>query len=244
VVASILEQCGEVSTRIDALEQREKLQAQAEVIEAHRRELESIKKLLVVVLGRAKTLLEDGCLPADSMPEVGSMRELIAAVRVRLASNPAGLASGRDYKKLLTQLEGLHEKTDATVTEVWAARRDHADPVDARLLERLQHVPGQAATVARIRALLVQLREIGKYPPGDAASLATFDAVAEELGSTWSGLESLGELPEAVVEFFRLARRPEGAPESLWTDEVRTWLEQHDMLGSVRVYFGKGQPRS
>lgn len=237
-MTSIVERCTGVSARIESLEQREALQGQAAVIEERRLELEGMQQQLAVVLGRAFTLIEDGCVGVDSIPEVDPIRDLVAAVRQRLAGDATRLAAGRDYKKLLKGLEDLRRKVDATVTEAWTTRRHAADPVDAQLLERLAQVPGQAPMIARVRALQEKLRELGTYPPGDTMSLASFDAVAKDLASTWAGLD-LGDLPEAVVRFFRQAQSLKGAPESMWTDEVKNWLDEHDMLTSVRVYFGK-----
>src|SRR5690606_24388913 len=123
-VPSVLDECTTIAARLDALEQREKLQLEAETMEERRHELEQEQLALSSELRRALALVGDGCLARDQLPEASGIRELIANVRERLSKDPTQLAKGRDYKKLLASLASLRTALADSVESAWTRKRD------------------------------------------------------------------------------------------------------------------------
>lgn len=238
-MSTVIERCEALSSRMQHLQQLEMLQGEAAKVQERRSEIEARRRRLALGLAQASVLVEQGHLDATVWPDVTKTRAALARVREKLQTDPAKITSGRDYKQLLDQVDRAAQALKKAVEDAWESVCKDADPVNKRLLQRLSQVPGQELTVERVRTFQQQLRASCASPPETLDDYTAFRTAADRLVEAWQALDH-GDLPDAVVRFFGEAQKPNGASESLWTDEVRDWLHEHDMLGGVRIHF-KGE---
>ena len=238
-MTAILDRCAGINTRAADLRRREALQSEAEKIDTRRDELRQHEERIRIALASAAVLALRGHLARQSFPAVGTDRAVLARVRAKVKVDPSRAAEGKDYKALRAGLDKTALALDTAVNAAWAEIVRTADPVNEKLLQRREQVPGQAKAVLRVRTLRGQLRELAARPPTSGGAFEQFEKAAQELASAWAAFDQ-GDIPTAVVRFFRDAQTPKGAPPELFTDEVRTWLAAHEMLAGVRVRFQGG----
>jgi hypothetical protein len=238
-MSTITERCAVLTTRLGKLRQLEALHGQAEQLEERRRELEGRRDCLAIWVARAEVLAAHEHLNASVWPDVAGAKVALARVREKVRADPTRIAAGRDYRNLLDGTDRAVQALKEEVETAWSQVRTTVDPVDERLLQRLAEVPGQAAAVDEVRSLRNDLYGRSVIPPATLDDYAAFMRAAAMLADAWRGLDHR-DLPESVLRFFKAAQSPAGAPEALWTAEVRTWLDEHDMLNSVRLYFRGG----
>jgi hypothetical protein len=232
--------CEALKQRMVALRRLEALHTQAKQIDTRRSELEARRLSMAAAALRAAVLKERGHLDGASWPDVSDATAILTRVRDRLVENPGEITAGRDYKQLLERTEQATKALDGAVSVAWSSVRNAASPVDERLLQRLALVPGQAVAVANVRALNAELQRLAANPPATTEAYDAFDRAAKAVLAAWRALDH-GDLPESVVAFFKAAQNVDGAPEALWTDEVRAWLRTHGMLSGVRLHYRGGR---
>jgi urease gamma subunit len=101
------------------------------------------------------------------------------------------------------------------------------------LLNVLRRFDDFRGAVQTIRERSRQLQEWKDNPPDTKDSLSTFQELAEERRATWEQLRS-DEMSEDVLSFL-VDAGTEGATVEQLTDEVRTWLDQNDLLDRVHI---------
>lgn len=238
-MTSILDRCEGLTTRVADLRRREALQSEAEKIDMRRLELREHEERIQTALASAVVLARHGHLTPGSFPAVQTDRAVLARVRAKVKVDPSRAAEGKDYKALRAGLDKTALALEAAVNVAWAEIVRTADPVNDKLLQKREQVPGQATAIARVRYLRGQFRERAASPPTSSAAFEQFEKTAEELAAAWAAFDQ-GDVPIAVVRFFKEAQSPKGAPAELFSDEVRTWLTAHEMLAGVRVRFQGG----
>jgi len=239
-VSNILDRCNVLTARLAKLRELEAQRLQAEQLEGRRRELEEQRQLLMVATARAQVLTARGHLQAASWPDVSASRAALVRVANRFRQDPAQIASGRDYKALLEFCGRAVQSLESAVMAAWTKIQAEADPVSEQLLQQLSQVPGQVRAVEQVRSMRAHLRALGATPPANLADYDAFQEAANALASVWTGLDHR-DLPDSVIQFLRAAQAPGGAPVSLWTGEVRAWLEEHGMLEQVRLQLRPGR---
>lgn len=239
-MSTVSVRCEALSKRIDALRQREAMQGQAEKLEQRRFELEQTRGRLAISIARTSVLVDQGHLDISVWPDVAETRAAQSHVREKLVEDLARLASGRDYKIMLAGAGQATSALEDAVSAAWAAVQSDADPVDERLLQRLDQFPNQARAATHIRELRAELDQLGMHPPVTAGEYASFAKVRDTLAEAWRNIDH-GNLPESVARFFKTAQSPGGAPVSMWTQDVSAWLAQNGLLPSVRIHFRGGR---
>lgn len=237
---NILDRCSALTARLSQLRDLEAQHSKAEQLEVRRRELEEQRQRLMVATARAQVLTVRGHLQATTWPDVSAARAALARVTAKFQQDPGQIASGRDYKVLLDLCGRAVESLESAVVAAWTTIQTETDPVNEQLLQRLAQVPGQAGAVEQVRAMRAHLGTLGATPPANLADYDAFMEAANALASFWTGLDHR-DLPDSVIQFLRAAQAPGGAPVSLWTGEVRAWLEQHGMLEQVRLQLRSGR---
>lgn len=222
--------------RIVAADNMQKLQDQAELLEKRRQELLVARTKFQVMLTRAQVLVRHGVLDGTAMPDMKGALHALSKVKVNLADDPGKLASGRDYSNLLDGTRNGSKALDSEVTGAWHQQLAAANPVDQRLLNRLKQVPGQQDAVARLEQTRNELLALRDSPPESDDDWRRFRALEQKLNAAWTALDH-SDLPDDVVAFLQQAQSSKGAPEALWTSEVRAWFDKHRMLSSVRLHL-------
>ena len=133
------------------------------------------------------------------------------------------------------------ERTDKIVTglrrrllEGWAAYVDRVVPMqDPEQLEVFARLPAFAEVVDQLLALYRDRAALAEQLPQTEEDVRAPEALASRVEDAWLLLG--GKAPEAVLDLLRAADSRAGAPLSALTDEVRAWLEEHDLTDALRL---------
>lgn len=235
-MTTVVERSQQLVARLVAAERVQKLQDQAEELEKRRQELLVARTAFQVMLARAQVLVRHDVLDRGAMPDMSGTLHALGKVKAKLADEPRKLTSGRDYRNLLEGAQRGRRELEAEVTGAWQAVVEAADPVDQRLLDRLGRVPGQEGAVASVEQARDSLLALRASPPESNGDWLRFRALEQKLKEGWAALDT-SDLPDDVVAFLQQAQSPQGAPEVLWTTEVRAWFDKHGMLSGVRLHL-------
>lgn len=238
-MTTISARCAALSDRIGRLKQRQALRGQAEELQRRRTELETARVRLAVALAQVEVLVGRGTLEQPPWPDTTRLLDSLGRVSERLEKAPSELTKGTDYRLVLSEAERVAATFGDVTAATWAGVVAANDPTNEQLLLRLELVPGQETSVARVRTLRGSLVALGEAAPTTEATYDQFLDVARALGSAWEALDH-GDLPDSVLKFFKAAQRRAGAPMSLFTAEVQEWLDEHQMTVPIRVHFRSG----
>ncbi len=234
---TVIERCKSLRARVNELQTLERLQGQAESIQTRVDELRSRRERLGIAFAQGQTLIAKALLASDSFPPVETAVAGLSRVIKRAEDDPAAVSKGKDYSNLLEALDRVADTLEQLVDEAWSRFVERCDPVEEQLLHRLVQVPGQAAQVRCVRELRDAFQQIVQEAPVSAEQYDAALEAAESLRRAWESLDH-GDLPDSVLAFLNAARSRNGAPSDLWTDEVRLWLEGHNLLRSIRIFLG------
>jgi DNA repair ATPase RecN len=238
-MSPVLQRCAALQARMKQLDALISLRGEAETLTQRRKELAEVRAALQIAMAQTQVLLAHGHMPTWVWPSTAKVRAAWSRVQQKLQEQPSQLSSGEDYRELLLRTRKLAEKLQQAIDPAWAGVWTEVNPVDERLLQRFAEVPGQQAAIEEVRQRLAALRPFQAFPPQTEAEYDQIQQAAMALQQAWQALNQ-GDLPDAVVRFFRAAQSKEGAPETLWTEEVRDWLGAHDLLQQVRIFYRGG----
>lgn len=232
-----IERSKSLRARVNELQTLERLQGQAESIQTRVDELRSRRERLGIAFARGQTLIAKALLASESFPPVETAVASLSRVIKRAEDDPAAVSKGKDYSNLLEALDRVADTLEELVDEAWSRFVERCDPVEEQLLHRLVQVPGQAPQVRRVRDLRDAFQQVVQEAPASAEQYDAALEAADTLRRAWESLDH-GDLPDSVLAFLNAARSRNGAPADLWTDEVRLWLEGHNLLRSIRIFLG------
>jgi len=238
-MSTVLSRCSELREGLDRLKVAKDSEERARDLEQRRIELEERRATLAVVAAQAEVLLEHGHLSPDQVPDCTKALESCEKVEALLEPDPLGITKGRDYSYLLKRVSKVAERLGATTQKSWAAVVEQHQGVDEAFLKKVETFPGQAETVARVRELRDAYAEATAAVPASEDSYKRFEACYAALQQELSKLDP-DAFPDDVLRFFRKAQSAQGAPLDLFTDSVRQWLAEHELLDGVQVRFTGG----
>lgn len=145
-------------------------------------------------------------------------------------------APGEDARKVLLEpLKQLPSDVANTLIQEWQSwLREQAPAIPSELLDVLSVVPSLGPAVREIRSADAAVRVAGKSLPNDSGAVDAIKATASRLQALWDQLSS-GGIPEEVVIFLRAAGQRDGAPYALLTPDVLRWMQQHDLLITLKI---------
>lgn len=232
----VMDRCAELRAGLQLLRSSKDDEAKAKELEIRRRELDAVSKGLTVVALSAHVLLQHERIARSSLPDCSKALESCSKVEVLLESDPFTITKGRSYKNFLQRAEKVINQLKKINEDAWQAVTSQHAIVDDEFLRRVELFPGQAQAVARIRELKGQYEESIATVPVNTDAYARFEARYLTLQQELAKLDPEA-FPDDVLTFFRAAQQPAGAPLSLFTDSVRSWLEKNDFLGGVHIRF-------
>ena len=183
--------------------------------------------------GRAKrdALVARG-IDIDTNANPGRSMQLLETFRKAMSDESSD--GGIDFAKLKRSARAIAKRLESSLEKAIKAVKDEFHSFDEAYLQQVELIPGYSETVARIRqqrnALLQGTDPVQMAP----ATLADFLDRRESLRNLSEEVQP-EDFPAEVREFFRATRRQEGAPLEKFTETVRAWLQEKDLLKDIRV---------
>lgn len=141
-----------------------------------------------------------------------------------------------DLSDLDTWIRRHRDKVQRKLQSAWRDYyQDQVPEFSEDLLSVLSRFDDFRGPVETIRECGEQLQNWKENPPDTKESLSNFQELAEERRATWEQLRS-DEMSEDVLSFL-VDAGTEGATVDQLTDEVRTWLDQNELLSRVRIHL-------
>jgi hypothetical protein len=202
--------------------------------------------LLHSELARATTPFCTACAKAIVMSKAGvpislsstiaKDRQVIDNVATRFREKPeaATLKQGKRWRSLLEATSELASSLDSSLGASWknyiGSKLFVGRPPDEE--ERsLAKTPANQKALQRYRTLFTQFAQMRSSPPTAAETFARLRDLSEELSS----IKFERNVPRAIQDFLEATGSPAGATLDHLTDEVKVWLEEHDVLESYVI---------
>jgi hypothetical protein len=229
---TLADRCSALKLQIESRNAREAAHAKAEVFRQRATTLSQIRTsmladlALVEVLGRHAFKL-------NKTPNVTTAKAARQTYLSALAAKPneSGQEQGnfnRAVQKIAKDLNaGLHESLSSIERDL-----PSSDEAFLKQIESLPQYKTKVDEIRRRRQDLLGGRSIKERGPAELESLLLKREQLREL----AGSLNPAEFPPAVLEFYKWARRKEGAKVEALTVEVREWLSTRNLLQSVRLY--------
>ncbi len=205
-------------------------------------ELQLVRAQLDGALARANVLkISSGMSPTElaplrKLPSPTKALESISLVKHKLAEAPLSLNEGRDYATLRQRVGRCAEDTVEAVSKALDAVKAGIPSVDETFLKQVEGIAAYEKRVRDIRAKRDELLAGVELRTADAAGVEAFLKRRAALRGLTDGLDPK-EFPEEVLAFFRAVRKG-GATLDAFTDGVRNWLGERDLLKKIRVILG------
>lgn len=172
-------------------------------------------------------------VPSDRLGYAAKAKTLRAAIH----DNPAAINDPPfDLKNEFTdRLTAIASAAEKAMTEAWKAYvAKRADLGSNDVLIALAELPQFRASVTKIRQCRSNIATLANSLPSDPqATVGRLDALVADHSAAWVEL-SAEDIPSSVISFIRAAAS-EGALLTAYTDEVRTYLERHNLLTAFRI---------
>jgi hypothetical protein len=186
---------------------------------------------IILVLKRSDGLTAAELVPVRNLPTPDNAKDGLRAVSEKLITAPLSLHDGREFVTFKQRFEKITINTEEALGKTITHIKQGSPTVDETFLKQVETIPPYDALVRDIRskrdafwmATLSDISTIQIFLDRRAALRVAVDALAPD------------EFPQAVVDFFKSARRGNGAPIELLTDDVRAWLKQRDLLKKIRI---------
>jgi hypothetical protein len=228
---TIVERCNQLRQDIEGRNVLRKAHSEAAVYRIRSGELREISGTLRNEFARI-AVLQKLHIPISKLPVTGTAERALGELRTAIVSNPS--ESGKDYQRFKRSLDKVAKDSGSAIdTALESVKRD-IPSIDESFLKQVELVPGYAQRVEGIRRERSALQMGTDLRSKTASELEAFLNKRDELRRLADELDP-NEFPKEVLEFFKAARRPGGAPLERLTDEVREWLGQRDQLKNVRV---------
>lgn len=178
-------------------------------------------------------------LTEDMRTPLLRLQQQLEAASLEIAANPL-VGAGDDFFKVVQAASDQADRVRRSLGDAWTGYLAELSipRVDEEFLILLETAGMQVDDLLRdVEGALsrIRIRQERRMPlPGDVASLRAAIATLE------NAVEALGALvPPAVHDFIVQASGRTGAPLDLFTDDVRTFLEEHGLASSYRIWQGR-----
>lgn len=227
-------------------DRRSKNEAELAAIAAARNRAKTATELIAQAFSVRSTLADHAVvvppLAAHRRKEAGDGRTGLRRAATQLTDPDrqlTGLLNGQSVQSALKQAEDLAKALTSSAQAAVEERRKALRPDG--LDSPVPDIPGHASIVFKLRTAKARLEE--------AVIAVALSALPERLrrleeaADTWRALRPIldahiAALPPAIQRFFQAAATEAGAPWSLVTPEVRSWLDEPDRRDQYRVRLG------
>jgi hypothetical protein len=160
----------------------------------------------------------------------------LQALRDTLRQDPGAVGQGTGFSQFKQALVDYNTSVRDAAEVEWSRRRTEIQQAAPEaMLSFWETIPDLKNDVAKVRGFLAKLEQKGDVL-ADPEKLERLLAGAAEIEPTLARLDGL-DAPPAVQSFLKSARIS-GARWGQFTDEVRDWLEDHEMLENLRIRLG------
>jgi hypothetical protein len=187
---------------------------------------------------RALRKMRDAGIEVDFVPSDGlKLAERAKDLRTAMSGNPSAInepALNLKYE-FLDRLAGIASAADRMISASWKSYvRKRAEFGSSDILDALAAIPQFRPSVNRIRQCRAAVEALGETVPDDPKAIVSrLDALVAEHEKSWSEL-SAKDIPAGVVKFIRDAAN-DGASLASYSDEVRQWLYEQNLVASFRI---------
>jgi hypothetical protein len=228
----LLDRCQTLRERIEKHESLRRAHKEAEGFRDRASALEEVRQALAGAMGRVRVLRLKGVAIAKMPDPTTTLAALQEYQQSMVDGSTEG--GGKDYGRLKRSVDKVGKDVVAAVEKALESVKRDLPTIEEAFLKQVSHIPAYAGQVDRIRAerdALLARSEPARMAPED---LATFLERRDQLRKLADELNP-EEFPKEVLEFFKAARQPGGAPFEKLTETVRAWLHERDQLRNVRV---------
>lgn len=192
-------------------------------------------------LSSARTALKNmraAGIEVDFVPSDGStLAERAKDLRNAMSGKPSSINETPFNLKheFLDRLAGIASAAERMISASWKSYvRKRAEFGSSDILDALAAIPQFRPSVNRIRHCRAAVEALGETVPEDPkATVSRLDALVAEHEKSWSEL-SAKDIPASVVKFIRDAAN-DGASLTSYSDEVRRWLDEQNLIASFRI---------
>ncbi|MBK9170708.1 MAG: hypothetical protein IPM24_25045 [Bryobacterales bacterium] len=195
--------------------------------------LQGIRGSLIANLALVEVLRRHG-VALTKMPPVATAKSSKAQYLATLSTVP--LDTGKEHGQFRRAVQKMSDDLATAVRNILSSIERELPSSDETFLRQVELLPQYKATVDEIRRRRQEL----------LGGRSIYDRTPTELDVVLSKREQLRELansllpdefPKEVLEFYKQARRKEGAPLDLLTPDVRAWLSARQLMQNVRLFI-------
>jgi hypothetical protein len=225
----------ELRQQADRLKNRQADEAKAQQFEKRRRELAELRERMEEFALPAGVLARNGNVLPEDLPDSKELEDLLPKLLLKARQEaPEDFTKGSDYSRFRKRLEAQNTELESLVGEAWKRFLAELPQVNEKLLDDIATIPGQESAVRQVRQLKSELPTASTRPPKVDDELKDILKRAEALRARLAELSDT-HYPPAVRQFLRAAQQPGGAALTLFTDEVRQWLEARGLIDRIRL---------
>lgn len=231
----------ELRQQADRLKNRQADEAKAQQFEKRRKELTELRERLEEVALPAGVLVRNGDILPKDLPDSRELEDLLSKLLLKARQEaPEDFTKGSDYSRFRKRLDVQNNELESVVSEAWKQFLAELPPVNEKLLDDIATIPGQELAVKQVRQLKSELQAAIVRPPRVDDELKGILKQAEALRARLAELSDT-HYPQPVRQFLRAAQQPGGAALTLFTDEVRQWLEARGLIDRIRLRWIESQ---
>jgi hypothetical protein len=233
----LLERAAGLAAKISQYQNFKKSASEAEKFETRARQFDALSEKVVLARGQLARFRDAGVpvdfTPTDSQGYAAKAKVLRDAIKDNLAAiNDPPFDIKNEFNDRIAAIATAAQKAMEESWRVYVGKR--ADFGSSDVLAALEAIPQFKQSVAKIKRLRVEVAGLGNVvPPDPKTTVARLNNLVAEHDAAWSELAA-GDIPTSVIAFIRAAAS-EGAVLSALTDEVRSWLKNHNLLTVFRI---------
>jgi len=182
-------------------------------------------------------LLRHGIAVKTSRESVPGLESFARDLNTKIGQDPA-LVLSPDLDigpRFITPLKLLNQKLAADILRDWKSWVETKTPnIASDVLAILKQIRSMRKQVETVSNKLQALRLLSERPPSNEGEIEQVDIAAGELLIAWNGLNA-GGIPKTVLNFLHSAGTLEGAKLDDLGSDVRSWLEERELLNSFTI---------
>ena len=233
----LLERAGALSSKIGSYQKLKSTADEAEQFLTRANQFETLSGKLARARATLKKLSEAGVDPAFTVMDglgyaakARTLREAIHANPATINDPPFDLKHEFADRVSAIALEG--EKASLAAWQSYVAKRAQFGADD--VLSALAKIPQFRPSIARISQIQTDIARFGAMLPDDPkGAISQLDALVADHEAAWRAVAA-DDIPHSVVAFIRAAANSD-ALLSAFTQDVRAWLENRDLLDAFRI---------
>jgi hypothetical protein len=195
--------------------------------------LQGIRGTITTNLALIEVLKRHG-MKLNKVPPVVTAKSAKAQYLAALSTGP--LDTGKEHGQFRRAVQKVSDDLATGLREGLGSIERELPSSDETFLRQVELLPQYKATVEEIRRRRQELlggRSILDRTPSELDAMLSKREQLRELANSLQP----EEFPKAVLEFYKWARRKEGAALDLLTPDVRDWLALRKLLQSVRLFI-------